>query len=1267
MSNPKPNFFNGSKRFSVIKKLGEGGLGVVYSAMDKDLGVKVALKTVKDTDPESMLRLKNEFRSLQDLQHKNLISFGELFENNGEWFFSMELIEGLDFTSHIRNNHSLMDFNRSVISHETRVSPPLDTDLAQLQKSSKTDFERECSSEISPYFDEERLRDGLVQLSEGLMALHETERLHRDIKPGNIMVQPSGRVVLMDFGLVTASEQNMKSLSHFFPVGTSVYMSPEQAACKSLSFASDWYSVGVVLFEALTGKLPFDGTFASVVLEKQRSVAPLADTFVKDLPKDLMELCRDLLQFDPKLRPTGEEFIDRLKGHTASSIVSIEKSIPHGHLFIGRSKEIKVLHEQYSRFLKGEQISVLVHGASGLGKSELVRSFFREYIVNSDKTLVLSGRCYERESVSFKAFDQIIDSLSQLLTKLPRDDSFYVVPQNASLLTRVFPVLSRVEAMGYHSKPQKKLEDLQEIRSVAFQALRELFSRLSDRFFVVVYIDDFQWADKDSYKLLRALLQPPFAPKILFIAAQRTDQDNIVALEEVQHSIDTIPTQVTTVVVNPLTNLESIELSKKLVQLNFSKEEIEKDEIDAIVREGGGHPLFIHELVRHTHTLNSSQKREGAIVLDEALWNRISLLPAEQLTIIEIVAMCSAPISIAVLSEALDTLPGKFVRHIDSLRLENLIKTRGKDNDKRVEPFHDRIRETVIRHLSVKSKQEIHLKLALTLKKSGSVKPDTLAFHFEGAGELKLARNHFIEAAHLASNTLAFEHACKLFRKGINLWTEVNIANDPNLRKLWIDLASALANAGRGQESAHAYLKALPGSLASEAMDLHRIAGGLLMRAGHVEEGLHVMEKVLRDMKVSLPKQGWPTLLSLLWRRFLLRIRGLKFKEYDESQVSKEDLAQVDIFHSITDGMGIADPIIGADLGTRWVHAALNVGEPKRVLIALCREANYIAVSGKSNNSYHNKIIHVIKSLLKRVNYPVSLGYVEGANAYRHYMKGDWHQAYNYAKKSISVFEEGQSFYWEKAQMNFVVLWSLFYMGRLADMSKIGKNLLNDALDRDDLHAAMGDLLGLNNIIFVNMDGPEKAKENTDAIISKWSVKGYHLQHFWHLLSSAQLDFYNGEGVRAHTRIKDDWKNIKKSLLLLVPSVRNEALFLRARSSLEMARNSNGSSRAAFLKRAHKDTKRLSSVGLPWTKAFATFLHGDNVLLKGQDDQGIMLFKKAILQLEQQEMMLYVASAKYKLGNIIGGDEGDVLITEADAYYKSQNVSSPHCLSRMLF
>src|SRR5262249_45783206 len=142
--------------------------------------------------------------------------------------------------------------------------------------------------------DVERLRLALPQLARGLHALHSAGKIHRDVKPSNIQVTSDGRVVLLDFGLVAELERRQGADGMI--VGTVAHKAPEQCAGDvQLTAAADWYGVGVVLFQALTGRLPFEGVPTRVLFEKQTEAAPRPSLLVQHIPRDLDDLCAELL------------------------------------------------------------------------------------------------------------------------------------------------------------------------------------------------------------------------------------------------------------------------------------------------------------------------------------------------------------------------------------------------------------------------------------------------------------------------------------------------------------------------------------------------------------------------------------------------------------------------------------------------------------------------------------------------------------------------------------------------------------------------------------------------------------------------------------------------------------------------------------------------------------------------------------------------------------------------------------------------------------
>ncbi|MBN2723753.1 MAG: protein kinase [Deltaproteobacteria bacterium] len=1258
MKNIGQQSFSGD-RFEVIKILGEGGMGIVYEVVDQKLGSRLALKTIKEENSESLLMLKREFRSLQDLKHKNLISFGELFEDQGRWFFTMELIaDAVDLVSYIRDTDFTNDHNTSSSNMLLNNFPS--SNIGNTEP--KALHIEDISDHIK--YNEARLRTSFVQLCEGLKVLHTSGRLHRDIKPGNVMVDPNGRVIIMDFGLVTETQEHLKTMSRFFPVGTSAYMSPEQAANGALSPASDWYSVGVVLFQALTGKLPFEGNFSSIMLEKQTRKAPSPDEYVKNLPKDLIKLTNQLLSFDPSERGESDSIIQSFSGTDVSLFMKRSNHLSNSDFYVGREKELDLLKTSYEKFIGGTGVLNIIHGPSGLGKSDLIRTFLKTNVMHTRNTIILKGRCYEHESVPFKAVDAVIDALSQVLIKMPKEDQYYVTPQDSAYLTRVFPVLNRVESMSMNVIKKSDREDPQEIRSLAFGALRELFKRISNKYKLVVYIDDFQWADDDSLKLLRSLFKSPGAPVVFLVFSHLTEGSGSLDEQDFNSIYSIIPGEKIMVPVYPLSEKESVTLAEKLFEAYGVSSK--KEFLDVIAKESGGYPLFISELVKHISSLSGRIPENQDFVLENVLWERISSLEPESRKILETICISTVPVSLEFITEINNSTSGAFMRLISELRISGLLRSSGRKNDWKLEPHHERVRRSVLENLSPEVLKQWHRIFAKKYKQTGNHQPDILAYHYHAAEEYKLARYYYIEAAENACTIMAFEQSIIFYKKAIKLSDLNDINTDNELRKLWQNYAIVLADSGHSQEAAHAYLKLVDGAVTAEKLNIQRIAGGLLLRSGHMDEGIDVMEKILKTLKIRLPKTPVKILLSLVYRRFLLRLRGLSFKSKDISQISAENYEKVEIFHSITDGMGIADVIKGADLGTRWVHAALNVGEPRQVLEALSREVNYIASSGNYGSTYTHKILSAINRILEKVDYPVISGYMHSADAYRHYMSGNYSLALKAAEDSIKVFENFNSYYWERAQMSFVVVWSLFYLGELDDMSHRAEIMLDNANERDDLLAFSGNFLGLPNIAYMDKYGVENAELEVEKLIRRWTTKGYHLQHYWYLLNRFNINTYNGNFNTSYNLIHENWNILKKSLLLLLPSIGNESVYMKARAALGIYRENTESRKKSLLREAVSGNKKLLRSSHPWNQGISHFLSSQIFSLKGDDDSSVQELKLAIDHFDSFEMKLHANTGRHKAGMLIGGDEGKELMDTAQIYFSKQSFRDPERLTGLI-
>jgi len=465
------NDFLGTERFRIRRRLGSGGMGVVYEAHDRQTDKVVALKALTRTEASHITRFKNEFRSLADVSHPNLVALYELMSDGAYWFFTMELVQGGNFLEYVRPGYKAKSSQSSLTPTLLRSTSDEATEAAEAEtqqlESIRTTFIDDTLTDISidtrlsrSPLDLDRLSIALRQLAEGLHGLHETGKLHRDIKPSNVLVSKENRVVILDFGLV-AEVEGQGLHDSISLAGTPDYMSPEQGAQLPISKASDWYSVGVILYQALTGRLPFSGRFFEVMMNKQSLDPPTPAELVNGVPEELNDLCVSLLRRKPEDRPSGREVL-RILGHGITGPLKrplmptpVSSSL-HSLPFIGRERHQRELLEAFTATRQGQTVTVYVHGDSGVGKTALVRHFLDDLRSHEKDVVILEGRCYERESVPYKALDGVVDSLTRYLLALPEATAEASMPRDVLALARLFPVMLQVDSV--FSAPQREQE-----------------------------------------------------------------------------------------------------------------------------------------------------------------------------------------------------------------------------------------------------------------------------------------------------------------------------------------------------------------------------------------------------------------------------------------------------------------------------------------------------------------------------------------------------------------------------------------------------------------------------------------------------------------------------------------------------------------------------------------------------------------------------------------------------------------------------------------
>ncbi len=589
--------------FELRGRLGSGGMGVVFRALDQRTGQQVALKWLPQATGVKLSRFKQEFRALADILHPNLLPLFALQSVADTWFFTMQLVEGTTFLGWVRPGGGGGRAPATGFSGRTLTSTRDGTAVDGIDRG-RASAPTARGPDVGPAvghlghldgLDAGRLRATLPQLVDGVRALHAAGKLHRDLKPSNVLIDPTGHVYVADFGIVLDTHGD-GDVDPGVIIGTPGYMSPEQDAGASLSPASDWYAVGTMLFEALTGCRPFAGTVDELVAQRRAVDAPPVRALAPALPRaldDLADLAAALLQREPAARPDGAAVRARLGGATSELRTAAASAAGDGSgtAFVGRAAELAALHHALAASGDG-CVAVLVAGASGMGKTALLGHFAAQAAAAG--ALVLTGRCYQRESVPFKALDSIVDALTRHLRALPAAALPALPGANVEALCRLFPVLRQVpwptpDVAPPPLPPQRLLRR-------AIVGFRELIAALAAARQVVLIVDDLQWGDVDSVGFFVELLHHAAAPPALLLAAHRQEDAAATPLRTALRAAGAPPARPGALRELAVAPLQAPDVTALVRALSHGA--LGDDTIDAVARESGGSPLFASELTR---------------------------------------------------------------------------------------------------------------------------------------------------------------------------------------------------------------------------------------------------------------------------------------------------------------------------------------------------------------------------------------------------------------------------------------------------------------------------------------------------------------------------------------------------------------------------------------------------------------------------------------------------------------------------------------------
>ncbi len=711
-------------------------MGDVYRVLDLEQGRACALKILNEMmDAQAVRRFHREFQVLNRFQHPRLVRTYTWGFAEERPYFTMEYLPGKTLEKIIADRALLAQFR------------------------------------ASHFF------DLMQQIAEGLAYIHAQGMVHRDLKPSNIIVletEEGIETTILDLGLAKFRHLHSVSITQTgAAIGTVEYMSPEQGKGLWVDHRSDLYSLGVVLYEMLTGVPPFSGQNpVSVILKHIRESPPPMGGVNIAIPEDTQQIVLKLL---------AKESVDRYQ--SAEELVHIlpsefvlpddkQRDVPMKVVrpqFVGRESEMKTLREMLKDVQIGEQRVVLISGEAGVGKSRLVEELLGDARVYDFLSLKSAGR---------EEGGQIYGALSDAFRQVKTTDLVGRVPD--SLETDKFSAMERW-----------------------LQLLKTLRAKKP----IVLCLEDIQWLDELTLEFLQYVLRDPEpCPFLLCLTCRWSNLEPLSeGIENFIHS-----NEFAGVTHIQLKNL-SQEASGYLAASMLGERSIPGDALQALFRETGGQPLFVVEAVRAL--VNADVVRQNVSGhwqwgefpetllsddISEVLYRHIATLPAVQCRVLEYACVFLSDFSFDLLAAVWRGDELELLDVLDDLIAEGLLDACGEDED-RYRFSQDLCRHAIYDHMQDLRRRLLHREIGNALEKMENVEELTeeLADHFAAGEEQNKAVKYMCLAGKKALKQHAYRQALRRF-EAVRDWATDDVFESPaDAIDFLCDYADALRGCGQ--------------------------------------------------------------------------------------------------------------------------------------------------------------------------------------------------------------------------------------------------------------------------------------------------------------------------------------------------------------------------------------------------------------------------------------------------------------------------------------
>lgn len=695
-------------RYEILRKLGEGSVSTLFLVRDSKKSRECVLKLLKENyhqDEEALQRFQFEFITVSRITHPNIIQVYELYPV----YYTREYLGGKDFSTLIR------------------------ADLS------------------------ERIQVAL-EIASGLEEIHRRGIIHRDLRPGNLRFTESGTVKILDFSFAFTIDPAFKPLD-IRTAPTLDYMAPEQLKGFEIDPRVDLYSLGVILFELVTGKLPFESISkrGATGVKHLETKAPSPRALNPEIPSDLEHLILSCLEKDVSKRiESASDVIEKLKSLSGQSQFVTSKIERGAHIllppqFVHReaplAKLLKSFDQAQSKYFKE---FVIVTGENGVGKSRFLAEFkqLRQGYEHQFFTLL----CLPQEIVPLAPFLQMLESWIKRYPRERLERKQWIEKYGDTFVSLCPSLMKEPDLFRCHRSENLSLADRQRL-------LLSLLQDLMDTQFVTIFFENLQWCDPDSVEVLETMVNNP-SQKRLFLCGtylgesvqEETPFQRLFYRLKMSRKIQEIP----------LANLSQAKLNLFIGSM-LGQWKVDPKFVARVFQLTQGNPGLVERLLRDLAERGFLYKKGNKITLEITDFSRIEkpaelvdelLVRAQNLNTIfkqflKVASALDRKINIPLLMKILKLKESQISLLTSDLLKQGFLSLLEEGTDQKSLIFASlKLKEVTYQNIPDPERQKIHTAIAFAMEKLKDADQGVMASHFEKAQYFKKAIVYYLKAAH---------------------------------------------------------------------------------------------------------------------------------------------------------------------------------------------------------------------------------------------------------------------------------------------------------------------------------------------------------------------------------------------------------------------------------------------------------------------------------------------------------------------------------------